>query len=401
MSRVYASILPKKLERKTCSAFEYGHNRSGETKLCPDQVFSVIHLVDPAAGHLWGKARVILWLMEAQRASKLIEPMLVTFTPSRLSAMAADYGFRVLNLDTSPSRFSLTAIRTLQAFLKKCTQPVLHTHGYKPNIVGRLVNLVGGPASGVISTCHGWVEDSFALKFYNALDRSTSFLSDRMVVPAPNMIERLPAYRNATVIPNGIPGRCVPSAEEKREAKRNFGWREDQFVVGMLARITKPKGVLEFEQAVSLCDKANIVWVVAGAEANGGAQLVGQSSSAQFVGYINRPSDYLAALDVFVQASYSEGLSLSLLEAARAALPIVATNVGATECAFRDGKEALLIPARDPKRLAESIAMLYDDRCLAQRLGEAARSRFEECYQIERMSEAYLRLYRSVLGSAD
>jgi glycosyltransferase involved in cell wall biosynthesis len=400
MSRVYVSILPKKLERKTCSAFEYGHNQSGETKLRPDRAFSVIHLVDPAAGHLWGKARVILWLMEAQRASKLIDPRLVTFTPSRLSAMAADYGFGVLNLDTSPSRFSLTAIRTLQAFLKKCAQPVLHTHGYKPNIVGRLVNLVGGPASGVISTCHGWVEDSFALKFYNALDRSTSFLSDRMVVPAPNMIERLPAYKNATVIPNGIPGRGVPSAQEKREAKRKFGWREDQFVVGMLARITKPKGVQEFEQAVSLCNKTNVVWVVAGAEANG-AQLVGQSSPAEFVGYISRPSEYLAALDVFVQASYSEGLSLSLLEAARSALPIVATNVGATECAFRDGKEAILIPAKDPKCLAESIEMLYDDPCLAQRLGEAARRRFEECYQIERMSEAYLRLYRSILGAGD
>ena len=400
MSRVYASILPKKLEKKGYSAFEYGHNRSGETKLCPDQVFSVIHLVDPAAGHLWGKSRVILWLMEAQRASKLIEPMLVTFTPTRLSAMAADYGFRVLNLDTNPSRFSLSAIRTLQAFLKKCAQPVLHTHGYKPNIVGRLVNLVGGPASGVISTCHGWVEDSFALKFYNALDRRTSFLSDKIVVPAPNMIERLPAFKNATVIPNGIPGRCVPTPQEKREAKRSFGWREDQFVVGMLARITKPKGVQEFEQAVSLCNQENIVWVIAGAEANG-AKLVEQGSPAQYVGYINRPSEYLAALDVFVQASYSEGLSLSLLEAARGALPIVATNVGATECAFRDGQEALLIPAKDPKRLADSISMLYADRCLAQRLGEAARRRFEECYQIERMSEAYLRLYRSVLGSED
>ncbi len=400
MTEVYASILPKKLEKRAYSAFEYGHNATGEPKLRPEQVFSVIHLVDPAAGHLWGQPRVILWLMEAQRASKLIEPTLVTFTPSRLSAMAADYGFGVLNLDTNPSRFSLSAIRTLQAFLKKCTQPVLHTHGYKPNIVGRLVNLVGGPASGVISTCHGWVEDSFALKFYNALDRSTSFLSDRIVVPAPNMIERLPANKNATVIPNGIPGGCVPSAEEKREAKRKFGWREDQFVVGMLARITKPKGIQEFEQAISLCNKANIVWVVAGAEANG-TRIVEQSSPAQFVGYINRPSEYLAALDVFVQASYSEGLSLSLLEAARSALPIVATNVGATECAFRDGKEAVLIPAKDPKRLAESIEMIYDDPCLGRRLGEAARRRFEECYQIERMSEAYLRLYRSVLGADD
>jgi len=41
--------------------------------------------------------------------------------------------------------------------------------------------------------------------------------------------------------------------------------------------------------------------------------------------------------------------------------------------------------------------MLYHDPDLARRLGEAARTRFEECYQIELMNEAYSRLYRNAL----
>ena len=363
--------------------------------MAPDRMLSVVHLVDASAGHLWGKERVVLWLMKAQRSSKLIDPTLVTFSPSRVSALAADDGFRVLSLDSCHRRFSLTAIKKLQALLKECAQPVLHTHGYKPNIVGRLVRLIGWPAGALISTCHGWVEDSLALKFYNALDRSTSFLSDQIVLPDENMIERLLTLTNASVVPNGIPDRSVPSALERKAAKRKFGWREDQFVVGMLTRITDSKGICEFEQAISLIKNAKIVWTVAGARANG--TLSAKPSQAQFIGYISQPRDYLAALDVFVQASHSEGLSLALLEAARCALPIVATKVGATECAVRDGKEALLIPAKDPKRLADSISMLYQDPDLARRLGEAARTRFEDCYNIQRMNEAYLRLYRSVL----
>ena len=364
-------------------------------------MISVVHLVDAAGNHLWGKAWVIFWLMEAQRASGLIDPKLVTFAPGRLNTLAAESGFVTLSLDRCHHRFSLTAIRALKSLLKECAQPVLHTHGYKPNIVGRLVRLMDHPASALVSTCHGWVEDSLALKIYNACDRSTSFLSDRLVLPDENMVARLPAYTNASVIPNGVPTRCVPSAEEKKNARRKFGWREDQFVVGMLTRITKAKGVSEFEDAISLAGNANIVWAVAGAEPNVASQSARRSSRAQFVGYVAPPREYLAALDVFVQASHSEGLSLALLEAARSALPIVATKVGATECAFKDGKEALLVPARDPKRLAESVLMLYDDRDRARQLGEAARRRFEECYQIERMNEAYLRLYRRVLAKGN
>ena len=149
----------------------------------------MVHLVDPSSNHLWGKSRVVLWLMEAQRSSQKIEPKLVTFSPCRLSSIAADSGFGILNLESTQSRFSLTAVRTLQALLKESPHAVLHTHGYKPNIIGRLVHLVGGQASALISTCHGWIEDLLPLKFYNILDRGTSFLSDRLVVPDANMIE--------------------------------------------------------------------------------------------------------------------------------------------------------------------------------------------------------------------
>lgn len=363
-----------------------------------DDVVSVVHLVDATRDRLWGKEWVILWLMEAQRSSKKIDPQLVTFFPSRLNAIAAENGFVSLSLDRCHHRFPLAAVQKLQAILKASAQVVLHTHGYKPNIVGRLAQLIGSPDSALISTCHGWVEDSLALKFYNALDRHTSLLSDRIVLPDPNMVERLPAFTSATVIPNAIPNRCVPTEEQRRVAKWKFGWREDQFVVGMLTRITKQKGIDEFEHANSLAGNPNILWVVAGAVADAPLSIKEhRQRDVQFIDYMIQSGEYLAALDVFVQASHSEGLSLALLEAARYALPIVATKVGATECTFRDGKEGLLIPAKNPKRLADSISMLYDDPHLARRLGEAARRRFEECYQIERMNDAYLTVYRNVL----
>ena len=111
-----------------------------------DEVVSVVHLVDATGDRLWGKEWVILWLMETQRSSKKIDPKLVTFFPSRLNAMAAEHGFVSLSLDRCHHRFPLAAIQRLQTLLKASEQVVLHTHGYKPNIVGRLVRLVGRSA---------------------------------------------------------------------------------------------------------------------------------------------------------------------------------------------------------------------------------------------------------------
>ncbi len=112
-----------------------------------------------------------------------------------------------------------------------------------------------------------------------------------------------------------------------------------------------------------------------------------------YAGYIEQSEGYLAGLDVYVQASHAEGLSLALLEAMRAGCAIVATDVGATRAAVTDGESALLVPARQPAALRDALLTLRRDPELRRRLGCAARARFERDFHIRRQHQSYLELY--------
>jgi glycosyltransferase involved in cell wall biosynthesis len=78
-------------------------------------------------------------------------------------------------------------------------------------------------------------------------------------------------------------------------------------------------------------------------------------------------------------------------------LPIVTTDVQGAGEAIRHEREGLLVPRRNPEALAAAIVRLLRDRSLAQRLGEAAKARFEAEYTADRMVRATEAVYLDVL----
>lgn len=80
---------------------------------------------------------------------------------------------------------------------------------------------------------------------------------------------------------------------------------------------------------------------------------------------------YLQSADLFVFPSHSEGLPQAVLEAMNCGLPVVATDVGGTSEAVKDGITGLLVPARNPRRLADAISRLVDDEATRRRFGAA------------------------------
>ena len=367
--------------------------RSGDSSVQPIQV---AHLVDAMGGtdRLWGKERMVLWLMQAQRAIGNVDAHLITFAPGALADLARQEGFPVTVLADVARTLPIRAVGALRRRLRDLPGILVHTHGYKANLVGRWLRRVTGPIDCLVSTMHGWVETSWRLRLYNELDRRTSRWSDEIVVPDGNMLARVPKGRE---ILNGIPDRLPPTAQERQQARARFGWRDQDFVVGMLGRLSIEKGVLEYVDAAGRCTDQSIVWAVAGSGPLLEEALATAPASVRHVGYIDPADDYLASLDAFIQPSRTEALSLSLLEAARAALPIIATRVGATASAVRPDREALLIPPQMPDQLAEAVARLRADPGLASRLAAAARQRFTQALQIHVACGAYAQAYREVI----
>ena len=101
-------------------------------------------------------------------------------------------------------------------------------------------------------------------------------------------------------------------------------------------------------------------------------------------------------LDLYVHPSRYEGFSNSLLEAMSHALPVVATKVGGTPEAVVDGITGLLVPKDDGDALAGAMLEMLSHSERAKRFGQAGRERVGRCFTVERMVEAYARLYDEV-----
>ena len=104
----------------------------------------------------------------------------------------------------------------------------------------------------------------------------------------------------------------------------------------------------------------------------------------------------LWASDVLLQASLSEGLPNTVLEAMACGLPVVVTDCGGLREAVDDGVEGLVCPRRSPQALADALGSLRD-RALARRMGEAGRKRVCAEFTLERQLESFRRLYDDVI----
>jgi glycosyltransferase involved in cell wall biosynthesis len=358
----------------------------------------VAHLVGAMGGtkHLWGKENLVLRLMQAQRADGTDDPLLIVFTPCLLAELAAKDGFVVHVLEDRHRRLPFAALKALRAIL--AAEPMLlHTHDYKANIVGRLARTARIPMVSLVSSCYGWIDVTLALRLYQSFDRWTSGMSDVVTAPSEQMLRRFPRFVNAQYVPNGIPDRDVPSAAERARARAAFGWDDDAFVVGTISRLSPEKGITEFLDAARRSPDGRIVWAIAGAGPLEATVQAAQNDRLRYVGYVDSADAYFAAIDVFVQPSRTEALSLSLLEAMRGQLPIVATAVGATALAVRHEREGLLIAPEDPDQLLLAAVRLENDRAFARGLAAAARTRFEAMWRVEAQRAAFHDLYaRSV-----
>ncbi len=119
----------------------------------------------------------------------------------------------------------------------------------------------------------------------------------------------------------------------------------------------------------------------------------GLRGTVVLAGAFDDVEDFLCAADLFVLPSWEEGLSLSLLEAMAAELPVVATDIPANRVVVDDGEQGLLVPPHDAKALAAVILRVIDHPADARRMAAAGRERVAMDFSMERSVTAHLELF--------
>jgi len=205
-------------------------------------------------------------------------------------------------------------------------------------------------------------------------------------------------------IPNGVDTTWFCPAQDPQEAKRALGWgaRTTVLFAGRLDAQKDVESLLEAWHAVA-SQRPDAQLVVLGTgpleeQLKGLTARLGLADTVHFAGYRIDPRPFYQASDVFVLPSRAEGMPIALLEAMACGRPCVATAVGAAPELIEDGVTGLLVPPRAPEEIARALHRLLEDADLARRLGAAARRRVESRYDIERVADLYVNLYRELLA---
>ena len=117
-----------------------------------------------------------------------------------------------------------------------------------------------------------------------------------------------------------------------------------------------------------------------------------------FTGFRSDVPRILDASDVLALPSLHEGMPLTVIEAAAAGRPVVATAVDGTPEVVRDGETGYLVPPADPPALARALLAMLGDPDAAARMGRQAHRWAHERFDVEAHVEATARVYREVAG---
>ncbi len=174
----------------------------------------------------------------------------------------------------------------------------------------------------------------------------------------------------------------------------------------MASRLQKSKGVGEYLEAARLIAQSGlpVQFQLAGEWDEHHPDGIDRqwlldhlSPSIEFLGYISNMPEHLHTIDILVLPSYyREGVPRILLEAGACAIPVVTTDVPGCKEAVLDGKTGILVPPRDSRSLADAILKLASNASLRQQMGERGRAFIQERFDILKITQQTLDVYREL-----
>lgn len=218
------------------------------------------------------------------------------------------------------------------------------------------------------------------------------------------------ARSSCSVLYDGLELPALPTATEKKSARRRLGLSLDRCQVLFAGQIIVRKGVADLLEAwaklpAHLRSKADLLIVGEDLENQGAyrAEMEALAASlgvpARFCGFQKNVAEWLMASDVAVVPSHVEPLGNATLEAMSYGLPVVGGDVGGIPEMIVHEKTGLLAPPKNPDRLADALSSLLADPDLRAGLGAAGRARCEQVFSLNAHTDALLREYARTIAA--
>jgi glycosyltransferase involved in cell wall biosynthesis len=199
------------------------------------------------------------------------------------------------------------------------------------------------------------------------------------------------------------------SPAENDRVKKEFGFRDGQFVVGIVGNIIRWKGQLVVLQAIKEVKKAipDIKCLIIGKVAQRSEDYKTEldayvrnnnlGENIIFTGYRTDIPNILSVLNILIHASVDpEPFGLVVLEGMAMRKPVIATNVGGPAEIVVQNETGVLVPPNDAESMADAIVDCLSNKDKAREMGERGRQRFVEMFSSDKMVEETEKVYEEI-----
>jgi glycosyltransferase involved in cell wall biosynthesis len=289
------------------------------------------------------------------------------------------------------------ARKQLDKIIGEIKPDIIHTHTFKAGYITRMKKQ---PVP-VIHTFHGHLLDDpefsgFKSKVIISIERKLAKKSAKLVTVGEIVGQELLHHHigikeQYTSI---APGVVALDVTERTEALKNCGVTDNgQPIIGWIARVTSvknPMKALEVARAIP-----NAQFVIAGGGDLLEDVIAAAPANVTVIGWA-KAEDLFGASDVILSTSENEGMPVALIEAQLAGKPVVATNVGSVSEVIADGETGLVTDKRTDALVAALNALIQDPSKRAA-ISILASSRAQSIFSVERMINAHIALYKSIV----
>ena len=363
----------------------------------------VLHII--TKGEAGGAQTHVLELCRALQPGLSLEVVIGGTDPAQpLTSRLASMGIGVTRLSALANSLApwrlVRAVRAFTRVLRTSRPDLIHAHSAVAGVVARL----GGWWMGipVVYTVHGFGFKPQAPR----LQRTAAYLAEYALAPwtahmvcvssyEQTLAERLPiAPQRVSTVHNGIAD--VPASSQSQGAPAMH--------VIMVARCAPPKRHDLLLQALRLArDTLGVETACTLVGAGPGLASLQQLAreldlqQVQFAGDVDNTPDWLAQHGVFVLVSDHEGLPISVIEAMRARLPVVASDLPGLRELITPGEQGILVANR-AEAIAQALVDLARQPDERLRMGLRARQRYETTFTADHMAQAVRAIYDQILG---
>ncbi|MDP4159399.1 MAG: glycosyltransferase [Bacillota bacterium] len=368
------------------------------------RTYNILHII--GGGEIGGAEQHVLSLLKGLNRERFT-PHLACLINGPFADLAKD---NMISTRIFSMRYplDLSPLPSLVSWSRRKKIDLVHTHGSRANLLGRL----GAKWSGIpsITTVHSSLAHDYCSPWSAlvalTLDRLTLPLTSEIITVSEYLTEEVASRggKNLVTIYNGQTPISFADRDFSRQRFRTQ-WRipADALVLGTIGRLHPTKGQIHLIEAATILRPSfpNLHLLLIGdgpLHQDLDLELRHTAIPYTLTGYLPKAYEALPAMDLFVLPSISEGMGLVLLEAMQAGVPIVASAVGGIPEVVRDGKDGLLVPSGNVKGLAEACASIITHPDLAKSLVLSGHKRWPT-FSIETMIKETERVYTHLLDN--